>query len=312
MSDQTCSACDNPVRDAFICNRCTRQTRHHLADQAAHHGELITALTRMVKMNAANDGGKAASRALGWTTMGDRFLADITDKELRALVSSLPPARPAADAMHSQRSLLVSWCRLLNDEGIATGLPANTIPAMACFIEVRLQDLRKHECAGELVHELRELHKQIMRAIDTPENRTKVHVGPCPATWVEGIEGGGQETVYCQGQIDAIFPRDEEQRPVIKCESCRSEWTPEHWSKIGDTISQRKRTDELLERAIYGSANWQTVQHAAKMLGVSERKIRHGVERHLVRHKVVGGGKKRRWYLVDWDDAADWASREAG
>lgn len=233
MTGNICAGCHtNPTRDALtICQRCENQTRCGLADQAAHHRELITALTRMVKMSAGNNGGRGADRTLSWATMGERFLADITVQELREIASSLPPARPAADAMHSQRSLLVSWCRLLNDEGIARGLPADTIPAMACFVEHHLRDLRRHECAGELVREVRDLNAQIMRVIDTPASRTRVHVGPCIVEDDAGV---------CPGQVEAIIPRDEEKRPVLRCTACGAEWTAEHWKRVGELMSRRR------------------------------------------------------------------------
>lgn len=236
MTERTCAGClDNPVRDnVTICRRCENQTRYNLADQAAHYEDLLVALTRMVKMNASNDGGKAASRALGWVAMGDRYLESFNEAQIRELIAALPPARPAADAMHSQRSLLVSWSRLLVEEDIASGYPADTIPAMACFIEAALPRLRMHECAGELVVEMKALNGQIMKAIDTPQNRQRVHVGPCPQSYTIDVE-----PEPCEGQVDAIFPRDEEQRPVLRCGTCRTEWTAEHWEKVGKQIMAR-------------------------------------------------------------------------
>lgn len=318
MSIRKCASCDEPASDnETICRRCTRQTRHHLADQAAHYEELVVALTRQVKMNAANDGGKSSPNLL-WSGIGDMYVGRqqsgewVTPDLLKRISASLPPARPAADAIHTQRNVLVSWTRLLVEEEIAPDYPADSIPALACFIESHLGRLRMHECVGELVDEMRKLARQIMVAIDTPENRTKVHVGPCPHEWVEELEGGGAEMVRCDGQVDAIFPRDTEQRPVIRCEMCRSEWTAERWEHVGKEIHKRKQVDALLDRVLNGGrSRWETVQDAARMLAVPEREIRRAVERRKIRALVVGGGKKRRWYLVDWTDASEWAQRAA-
>lgn len=242
MTNNVCAGCrDNPTRDTLtICQRCENQTRYGLADQASHHRELVVALTRMVRMSAGNNGSsRSANRTLAWATMGERFIADITANELREIAATLPPARAAADAMHSQRSLLVSWCRLLNEEGIAQGLPANTIPAMACFIEQHLPVLRKHECAGELVFEVRDLNRRIMKVIDAPEMRAQILVGPCV------VEDDNGE--ICPGEIKLLVPRDNDdtRRPKLCCMVCGAEWPNSHWMRLGEMIGQRKRVDQL-------------------------------------------------------------------
>ena len=236
MTTHTCASCDEPAPDGLtICRRCENQTRFNLADQASHYEDLVTAMSRMVRLNGPSDGGRGADRNLGWAAMGPRFLEDITPEEVRQIAAALPPARVAADALHSQRSLLVSWCRLLVEEGMARRYPADTIPAMACFIEAHLKELRKHECAGELVTELKALNRQIMKAVDVPAHRQKVHVGPCPQV----LDIGGAQ-VDCEGQVYALFPRDEEERPVMRCGMCRAEWTAEHWNRVGELITRRK------------------------------------------------------------------------
>lgn len=228
---QTCP-CGTPTTDTAICSRCEAQLRHHLADQEAHRQELVTALARQVRMNAPNDGSRGNNLALDWKRMGDRFLDTLGPKEVARLVASLPPARPAADALHAQRALLVAWCRLLVEEMDLAYPPADTIRAMSLHLERHLPVLRRHPAAGELVAEVRDLVRQVFKVIDTPANRMRVAVGPCP----QDDEAGDP----CVGEVVAIVPHDETVPPVMFCPACRSEWDSKQWSRVGVRILRRQ------------------------------------------------------------------------
>ncbi len=233
MPDAPSCRCGNPLPDQrSICTRCQTQLSHHLADMEAHRQELLTALARQVRMNAPNDGARGNSPSLGWKRMGDRHLDTITPAEVRRLVAALPPARPAADALHAQRATLVSWCRLLVEEMGLGYPPADTIQAMSLHLERHIGVLHTHEAAGELVAEVRDLVRQVLKVIDLPANRMRINVGPCPEDDVTGDP--------CIGTVEAIVPHDETVPPVMRCSACPSEWPTSQWSRTGARILRRQ------------------------------------------------------------------------
>lgn len=233
MSDRTCAACSNPAQQGVeICKRCERRTVYHLADQVSHRAELEVALTRMVKMQAANDGGRSTPTSVAWAVMGPRYLDSIRSREIAEFIAKSPPARKAADALHSQKALLVSWVRLLVDDNPGLPIPADTIASLAGHLSHWMPLLRRHEVAGEFVAELQALVDDIMAVIDTPENRTKVHVGRCILTLEDGTP--------CVGEVWAIVPADIDKRPKLACRYCGHEWYGEQWATVGEKIMKRK------------------------------------------------------------------------
>jgi hypothetical protein len=187
-----------------------------LDDQAGHRRELMVALARQVRMNAPNNGGQGSALNLLWRRMGDRYLDSLKPEELRELVASLPPARPAADALHAQRALLVAWCRKLPD------LPErDSVAAMAAHLRTHIDRLHVHPEAPELVVRLKRLEYRVMRVVDRPANRMRVKVGRCPE-------------VNCTGTVEAIVPH--EAPPMIRCPSCQREWDSTQWTRLGARI----------------------------------------------------------------------------
>lgn len=250
MSTHQCASCVEPAPQGLtICGRCETQTKYALTDQEAHRQELVTTLTRMVRTQAANDGGRGANLALSWSQMGDRFLDTIEGKELTRILATLPPARKAANALHSQRSLLVAWCRLIMEERYPKIIhgpihhgcghdsckvidwsygPGNSIGWMSAYLRDHMRILRRHPAAGEFVAEIRAVVKRMTDAYDLPRFR-QVHCGPCP-------------DVSCAGQVVATFPTDEQSpiRPVMRCDACRQEWFAEQWAHVGTLIKRRE------------------------------------------------------------------------
>lgn len=258
MTQRQCSACDHPVQDQHVvCRGCITRTRNKLSDQENLRQELLTALARDTRMTAPNDGGRSAE-------------------------APVPIDVRAQDLLHEQRNILVGWCRLIADQyghhslppiagpvcedgALWTGAgegrncghkscqqiiirrgPADTIAAMACHIEAWLDRLALHEAAGELVAEIRDLEQRILRAIDQPENRTRITVGPC----IVELDDGSP----CPGEVEAIIPRDEGKRPVMTCRYCKAEWHTEQWSRVGSFIMRKKRAPESarLREATFG------------------------------------------------------------
>jgi hypothetical protein len=233
MSQDRSCACGRPLREnQTICADCVHRTRNHLANQAAWLEDIEVELARLARKTAANDGGRASDASM-WAQAGDVFLDQITAEALREWDRR---ARAAADVMHEQRALLVAWCRMLVDEGIARELPRNTVWAMSAKINTHLYELRSHDAGPELVAEFRTLSYRIIKVIDSHENRTRIHVGPCPEEYTDEY----QRKEPCPGQIEAIVPADETIAPVMRCGACKVEFRSDQWVRAGHRIQQRE------------------------------------------------------------------------
>jgi hypothetical protein len=249
MSDTTCQ-CGEPAQTGCeLCRACERKLKHNLADMEAHRRELLTALTRMVRMTAPNDGGRSTPN-LAWSSMGDRYLESISEAEVARILATLPPAVKPAQELHAQKSLLVSWARSFMQDNDRLPMPADTVASLSAHLASWLPYIRKHEAAGEFVAEVREQVRRIFTVIDTPANRTRITVGPCPETLAE--DGHGEQE--CPGQVVAIIPADEDIRPTMTCGYCKTEWAPEQWHRAGQRILKRAgkppATDTEAEREL--------------------------------------------------------------
>lgn len=219
MSQRTCASCDNPVKDSItICGRCERILSQHLGDMEAHRAELVVTLTRQTRLSAASEAGRSANTPLAYQEQASALLG-------------------------SQRAILASWCKLVHDE-ISDDWPrADTVAAMALFVERHLPELRKHEAAGELVDEIANLVVRIIKCIDYPEDRAKIHVGPCPESDEDGV--------LCPGQLHLLLPyRNDGKRPRVKCSACETVWYSEQFHRLGYRIPMNSDGAQRLSRAI--------------------------------------------------------------
>jgi hypothetical protein len=204
VSQRTCASCDNPVRDQItICGRCERITSHHLGDMEAHRAELEITLTRQARLTAPTEGSRSANTPLGYQEL-------------------------ASDLLGALRATLASWCRLVHDEISSTWPNADTVAAMALFLEHHLRELRKHEAAGELVDEIRQLVVRVMACIDYPEDRARIYVGLCPEETQDG---------RCVGQLSLHLPyANDGKRPSVQCVVCGTVWYAEQWTRLGSRM----------------------------------------------------------------------------
>lgn len=255
---EPCAACRDYRRrpGKTICNGCIERTRRILADQEEHRQELLIKLARDTRMAEPGGGGRGSDPGLAWSLLGPKFLEDLTAAD----TARKPYDVKAADMLREQYALLVFWCRLLRDElgvdlvphvagptcrprchehqsCIRIGQSQNVyqVAGMAILIEAWLDTLAGQDAAADLVVSLRTLEHRIMTAIDYPENRTRIHVGPCPVVFDD------KERSRCPGEVEALFPRDETKRPVMRCRYCRAEWPAETWNRVGQLIMNRSR-----------------------------------------------------------------------
>jgi hypothetical protein len=118
---------------------------------------------------------------------------------------------------------------------------------MSVFLIACLRHLRDSDDAPVLVGDLRRLIEKIVKIIDLPENRTRIHAGPCIKEYTD--EYGRLE--YCPGQVEAIVPADESIPPVMRCRACKVEYPSGQWLRAGVLIERRRvalqRQRELAE-----------------------------------------------------------------
>lgn len=248
MSDHKCASCDNPApRGVVICSRCERQLRHNLGDMEAHRAELEITLTRQARFTAKirNDAQPIPADPNIWDHRYSRPL-----RAHQGAGSSDNPPVPfdsrAGDILRDQRQVLVSWCKLVHDEISGTWPKSDTVAAMALFIEAHISEIRKHEAAGELVDEIRQLVSRVAAGVDYPEDRMRVHVGPCP----EQVEGE-----QCPGELSLRIPyANDGKRPRVTCSACGTTWFPEQFHRLGYRIKFHEDGVERLRRAMFGAA----------------------------------------------------------
>lgn len=182
-----CQSCGAMAQTgALLCRPCENQCRRNLGDMEALRQELDTTLTRQTHMTPDNDGGRSAE-------------------------TPLPYQQQASDLLSEQRALLVSWCRLINEE-LGARLPRrDTVRAMSITLEHHMGDLRTHEAVAELVDELSDLVRRIHKAIDYPDR--KQTIGPCQEMFEDG---------QCPGQLVDHLPTDEGRKAWVECTACGS------------------------------------------------------------------------------------------
>lgn len=187
MAKNPCAYCGSMAQTgALLCSPCVRDTSRRLGDMEALHRELETTLTRQSVMTPSNDGGRSAETPV--------------------------PFQPEASALASeQRNVLVSWCRLVNDEIDGSWPRTDTVMAMSLHLESRMHLLRKHDAAGELVSEIASLEHRILACVDYPDVRSTPVVGPCPEA-------------ECLGELIEHLPRDEGRKAWLECTVCRGQW----------------------------------------------------------------------------------------
>lgn len=228
---RTCASCDNPVKDSvMICGRCERITSQHLGDMEAHRAELEITLTRQTQFGAAirNDAQPIPVDTNVWD---HRYARPLRARQGtgRSDDPPVPFDSRASDLLRDQRQVLVSWSKLTHDEISNTWPKRDTVASMALFIEGHMPELRKHEAAGELVDEVRDLVNRIAKCIDYPEDRAKIHVRPCPERDEDGVQ--------CPGQLFLHLPyRNDGKRPRVRCAACETVWYPEQFHRLGYRI----------------------------------------------------------------------------
>ncbi|MBB4931830.1 hypothetical protein F4561_002650 [Lipingzhangella halophila] len=110
----------------------------------------------------------------------------------------------ASEAATVLRNTLVTWVRVLLEDHPTTA-PADTLPAMATWLEGHAETIRHAPYGAECVDEILAAVHQARRATDRPPER--VYAGPCPSCGQQIYAPDGHATARCRrdgcdGEID--------------------------------------------------------------------------------------------------------------
>lgn len=204
---RTCPSCNGRSNDAMLCHTCTRTTRNALRQIAEWWPELEQTITRQARMHANASGG-AVFRPLPYNDHASQL----------------------ADSIHAD---LVGWVRLGLEVGVGHPEYGDTAH-IARHLADHISDLRRHEDAGELP-QVDQWPARIRRAVDYPDERGKIKVGPCPEVHEDGP---------CSGVVWARFYESESptmtcEPPQVGVESCGVSWPAGQWEKPATRILAR-------------------------------------------------------------------------
>lgn len=148
-----CLACgDRPTVDAFVCTDCLDQLHGDLVAIPGEEVDLIVELTNQSRKGGSQGMARSAETRLPFSPMASALLGEL-------------------------RSELVGACRMvaLDDP---TRLPADTITAMAGWLDHHIQSVGQREGGGEFCNALGRLRRRIRVVVDSPPER--VYIGDCP------------------------------------------------------------------------------------------------------------------------------------
>ncbi len=210
MTAQTCPACAGRSTDGMLCHTCTRRTRKALRQIAEWWPTLEETITRQARLRA-NESSGAVFRPLPFEADASRL----------------------ADEIHND---LVGWIRIALEVG-APHPEQGATPALALHLAAHMDALRHHKAADSLPT-VDDWARAIRRAVDYPDERGRILVGPCPEK--------DADAEPCPGVIWARF-FEEGQRPTMTCEraqptdaeTCGRVWHAEHFREASGKILAR-------------------------------------------------------------------------
>ena len=217
MTATRCPACHGRSTDGHPCHQCWRNHRRRLEALPSLDQELEITITRQ------------------------DHLGQVSDIKARTVHGPLPYNPDASEVRTQLRATLVAWVWLTCDD-YQQPYPSDTIEAMALHL-ADTRRARTHEAALEFHDEIRDLHHACLRAIDYPDERGRIKVGPCPEH--------DQEGEPCGGLLWAHVPR--EQPTFRRCDCCTREWDSESWKALGRSV--QRRLDQVALQKTYRVAS---------------------------------------------------------
>lgn len=204
----TCPRCAERSIDGLLCHECTSRTRTALRAVAELWPTLWETITRQTRM------GTDVGRVTG-----------SSEKPL-----AFHPT--AADVKDTVRAGLVGWVRVTVEDIPAASWPQDRAGAMVAHLLRWLPDMRRHEAAAELAAEAISWPGKIRRAVDYPEERSRIPVGLCCLEV-------GEDGTPCPGVVTAVVFEDPLIAPVMRCGECAQEWPTWEWRRAGARMRER-------------------------------------------------------------------------
>jgi hypothetical protein len=165
MTNTPCPSCSSDTPDGLLCQRCTDTLKRELDALPEWLSHLDDALARQTQTGTGN-GGRKGETPVPYDTNASRVSDDV-------------------------RNTLTTWVRELN---LGDAWPANTCQAMVRWLRARVERIRGHAAAGEIVDEVGYCVIQIRRAVDVGGARW--YLGPC-----RGLVGEGDDAWPCANQL---------------------------------------------------------------------------------------------------------------
>lgn len=230
MAERPCALCTRPVSDASCCTRCRDGLARDLGDVDALDEQLTIVLCRQTAYAERNGP--------------------------RSSTVPLPVDMRASEAAWVLRNTLTTWCRVLgwsekgSDRAVdgISGVPATheprqdergaaggwrtsreavSNPELSTWLLARVELIRHHEAADEIITEIEYAVRLVRNVVDSPAHRTTFPVGPCPEN--------------CPGEIRAYIPTADDKPATMTC-TVDSEHTyePYQWMRAGHRILQKR------------------------------------------------------------------------
>ncbi|MFE1170438.1 hypothetical protein [Nocardiopsis sp. NPDC058789] len=141
--------CGRPTGDdAYVCTGCADQARTALRT-------IMDGLDADLTVTLAKQGSKPESAGGGHGKKSE---------------APLPLDLRAVEARSVLRNTLVTWVRLIHDDGrSASALPADTLPSMASWLFPAVGWLRGRDYGSEFVDEITAAVAQALRVVDSPQ-----------------------------------------------------------------------------------------------------------------------------------------------
>lgn len=216
-----CPYCGGRTRDGLLCKTCITATSDRLAALPGWWVELQRTVTRQARLTPPG-AGRSATKPLPFNPVASA----VADRVRHGVTTS--------DAV---RNGLVGWVRI-TVEDLGAPWPTKGITDLCEHLVAWLPALRKHEAAVELAADVWGWSDAISRAVDYPDVRAKIKVGPCPEVCADGEP--------CAGWVWAIIPEDRDADVFAACDSCAEEdagrgvWAASQWRKMGRRIAERR------------------------------------------------------------------------
>lgn len=219
---RSCTRCERDQSDAAtICHACSRELGKALRQIAGDWLHL----------------GEAVGRQ---TQMGEHVTGKPTKRDSQPVPIDLDAMAVATECATD----LAGVCRML---ARVTGevCHADTVPDAARWLDGQRKRLRMLPKAVDVCDRIIDHAGRVRRAIDIPDDPSRIKVGPCPEV--------GEDGEPCPGEVTAHLPKAQGVPSWMDCRECRVVWDATQWTRLGVRIGRRQQQIDQ-QRAWKGAA----------------------------------------------------------